>query len=216
MRERKSRSRSATTTSLTCNMVPQQQTSNGSRAESPTNSNGQPVFGSLMVDRKSSTPYSDATQVGIFCWCVLLMKFLSVSVCVCAFFAVSCVWFYGSLCVTCLAIVRGRKISIFLLSSNSFSDSVCRTCLHFSPSLRVLCVCISEIFRRAKTLSHSFAKVMFSPLLLSSSPATCLVLSCEIPWNRSENKGTGENIRFVTDLKLFLFRWSRVVFVKKK
>ena len=87
MRERKSRSRSATTTSLTCNMVPQQQTSNGSRAESPTNSNGQPVFGSLMVDRKSSTPYSDATQVGIFCWCVLLMKFLSFSVCVCVRFS---------------------------------------------------------------------------------------------------------------------------------
>lgn len=67
MRERKSR-RSATT--LTCsssfaNMVPQQ-TSNGSRADSPTNTNGQPMFGSLLVDRKSSTPYSDATQVGIF------------------------------------------------------------------------------------------------------------------------------------------------------
>lgn len=62
MRERKSR-RSATTTTSDCSaMVPQQQTSNGSRADSP---NAVPKFGSLLVDRKSSTPYSDATQVGI-------------------------------------------------------------------------------------------------------------------------------------------------------
>lgn len=42
-------------------MVPQQ-TSNGSRAESPNQLNGLPVFGSQLVDSKSSTPYSDATQ----------------------------------------------------------------------------------------------------------------------------------------------------------
>lgn len=36
-------------------MVPQQQ-------DSPANTGG-PLFGSLLVDKNSSTPYSDATQV---------------------------------------------------------------------------------------------------------------------------------------------------------
>lgn len=58
MRERKSRRSATTTTSDSSAMVPQQQT-NGSRAESPSNV---PKFGSQLVDRKSSTPYSDATQ----------------------------------------------------------------------------------------------------------------------------------------------------------
>lgn len=43
-------------------MVPQQNM-DGSRSETPTNS-GLPLFGSQLVDKNSSTPYSDATQVG--------------------------------------------------------------------------------------------------------------------------------------------------------
>ncbi|XP_057374128.1 transcription factor SOX-4-like [Daphnia carinata] len=62
MRERKSRRSATTTSSDSSAMVPQQQTSNGSRADSPSTSGVQPKFGSLLVDRKSSTPYSDATQ----------------------------------------------------------------------------------------------------------------------------------------------------------
>lgn len=42
-------------------MVPQQNM-DGSRSETPTN--GMPRFGSQLVDKNSSTPYSDATQVG--------------------------------------------------------------------------------------------------------------------------------------------------------
>lgn len=45
-------------------MVPQQNM-DGSRSETPTNS-GLPIFGSQLVDKNSSTPYSDATQVGFF------------------------------------------------------------------------------------------------------------------------------------------------------
>ena len=58
-REPKKRARKATI------MVPQQ-TSSG--ASSPNNTTGNAAvvkFGSLLVDRKSSTPYSDATQVSI-------------------------------------------------------------------------------------------------------------------------------------------------------
>lgn len=44
-------------------MVPQQNLDD--RSDSPTSS-GLPVFGSQLVDKDSSTPYSDATQVGIF------------------------------------------------------------------------------------------------------------------------------------------------------
>ncbi|XP_032780648.2 transcription factor SOX-11 [Daphnia magna] len=60
MRERKSR-RSATTSDSSA-MVPQQQTSNGSASRADSPSNIAPKFGSQLVDRKSSTPYSDATQ----------------------------------------------------------------------------------------------------------------------------------------------------------
>lgn len=42
-------------------MVPQQNM-DGSRSETPTN--GMPRFGSQLIDKNSSTPYSDATQVG--------------------------------------------------------------------------------------------------------------------------------------------------------
>ena len=58
-REPKKRVRKATI------MVPQQ---TNSRASSPNNTTGNAAvvkFGSLLVDRKSSTPYSDATQVSI-------------------------------------------------------------------------------------------------------------------------------------------------------
>lgn len=48
---------------VTVNMVPQQNM-DGSRSETPTNS-GLPIFGSQLVDKNSSTPYSDATQVGL-------------------------------------------------------------------------------------------------------------------------------------------------------
>lgn len=41
-------------------MVPQQ--GDTSRSDSPTSS-GLPMFGSQLVDKNSSTPYSDATQV---------------------------------------------------------------------------------------------------------------------------------------------------------
>ncbi|XP_066263045.1 transcription factor Sox-11-B-like [Euwallacea similis] len=41
-------------------MVPQQM--EGSRSESPSVNGGLPVFGSQLVDKNSSTPYSDATQ----------------------------------------------------------------------------------------------------------------------------------------------------------
>lgn len=44
-------------------MVPQQNI-DGSRSETPTNSGLHPLFGSQLVDKNSSTPYSDATQVG--------------------------------------------------------------------------------------------------------------------------------------------------------
>lgn len=53
-----------------------QQNMDASRSETPTNS-GLPRFGSQLVDQNSSTPYSDATQVGRwfsqlcplqFCW----------------------------------------------------------------------------------------------------------------------------------------------------
>lgn len=47
---------------LILDMVPQQNM-DASRSETPTSS-GQPLFGSQMVDKNSSTPYSDATQVG--------------------------------------------------------------------------------------------------------------------------------------------------------
>lgn len=48
-------------------MVPQQVTE--LRSASPTGSGG-PVFGSQLVDKNSSTPYTDATQVSFFfkCW----------------------------------------------------------------------------------------------------------------------------------------------------
>lgn len=42
-------------------MVPQQNM-DGSRSETPTGSVTQPLFGSQLVDKNSSTPYSDATQ----------------------------------------------------------------------------------------------------------------------------------------------------------
>lgn len=42
-------------------MVPQQNMESSIRSESPTSS-GVPVFGSQMIDKNSSTPYSDATQ----------------------------------------------------------------------------------------------------------------------------------------------------------
>lgn len=73
MRERKSRRSATTTTSDSSAMVPQQQT-NCSRADSP--SNNVPKFGSQLVDRKSSTPYSDATQVGIFFYFSVFFFFL--------------------------------------------------------------------------------------------------------------------------------------------
>lgn len=44
-------------------MVPQQM--EGSRSESPNVNGGLPLFGSQLVDKNSSTPYSDATQVGV-------------------------------------------------------------------------------------------------------------------------------------------------------
>lgn len=44
-------------------MVPQQVTE--LRSASPTGSGG-PVFGSQLVDKNSSTPYTDATQVSFF------------------------------------------------------------------------------------------------------------------------------------------------------
>lgn len=96
MRERKSRRSASTTTTqstLAAAMVPQQQTNNGSgnanssRAESPaTDINGLPVFGSLLVDRKSSTPYSDATQVRLISlfirFCDWQVSNLSSAVCI--------------------------------------------------------------------------------------------------------------------------------------
>ena len=42
-------------------MVPQQVSD--VRSLSPTSSGGVPVFGSQLVDKNSSTPYTDATQV---------------------------------------------------------------------------------------------------------------------------------------------------------
>lgn len=42
-------------------MVPQQNMES-TRSETPTS--GLPLFGSQLVDKNSSTPYSDATQVG--------------------------------------------------------------------------------------------------------------------------------------------------------
>ena len=102
MRERKSRRSATTTTSDSSAMVSQQQTNgNGSRADdSPSNV---PKFGSQLVDRKSSTPYSDATQVGIFftlllshkektTFDVLVFFFIIISrkVCVSVFFSVEC------------------------------------------------------------------------------------------------------------------------------
>lgn len=44
-------------------MVPQQNMDSSSRSEIPTTS-AVPMFGSQLVDKNSSTPYSDATQVG--------------------------------------------------------------------------------------------------------------------------------------------------------
>lgn len=44
-------------------MVPQQGLDAG-RSDSPTSS-GLPLFGSQLIDKNSSTPYSDATQVGL-------------------------------------------------------------------------------------------------------------------------------------------------------
>lgn len=46
-------------------MVPQQ--GDLSRSDSPSSS-GIPMFGSQLVDKNSSTPYSDATQVRILFW----------------------------------------------------------------------------------------------------------------------------------------------------
>lgn len=85
MRERKSR-RSALTTSDSSAMVSQQQTNNGNRADSP-NSGPAPKFGSLLVDRKSSTPYSDATQVGIL---TSKSSHLIVSLCILPYIASVC------------------------------------------------------------------------------------------------------------------------------
>lgn len=45
------------------NMVPQQ--GDLVRSDSPTSSNGLPLFGSQLVDKNSATPYTDATQVRI-------------------------------------------------------------------------------------------------------------------------------------------------------
>lgn len=45
-------------------MVPQQNM-DASRSDTPTGGVSQPLFGSQLVDKNSSTPYSDATQVGL-------------------------------------------------------------------------------------------------------------------------------------------------------
>lgn len=42
-------------------MVPQQVSD--ARSMTPTSSSGAPLFGSQLVDKNSSTPYTDATQV---------------------------------------------------------------------------------------------------------------------------------------------------------
>lgn len=42
-------------------MVPQQVSD--ARSVTPTSSSGAPLFGSQLVDKNSSTPYTDATQV---------------------------------------------------------------------------------------------------------------------------------------------------------
>jgi hypothetical protein len=107
MRERKSRRSATTTTSDSSAMVSQQQTNgNGSRADdSPSNV---PKFGSQLVDRKSSTPYSDATQVGIFFTLLLSHKKKKTTFDVLVFFSIIffhkskkcvCVWFFCVFCV---------------------------------------------------------------------------------------------------------------------
>jgi len=58
-REAKKRVRKATI------MVPQQTSSNSPNSTAAGPNAPVVKFGSLLVDRKSSTPYSDATQVGI-------------------------------------------------------------------------------------------------------------------------------------------------------
>jgi len=54
-------------------MVQQQQTTTTTTVSPTSTANGLqtgPMFGSRLVDGKSSTPYSDATQVGIvYCCC---------------------------------------------------------------------------------------------------------------------------------------------------
>lgn len=58
-------------------MVPQQ--NDTSRSNSPTVTGlsvGLPMFGSLLVDKNSSTPYSDATQVSEMSICFFYFLFV--------------------------------------------------------------------------------------------------------------------------------------------
>ena len=168
MRERKSRRSATTTTTLTCssiaNMVPQQ-TSNGSRADSPTNTNGQPTFGSQLVDRKSSTPYSDATQVGIFWIDLAMVLFLSPSSPVNVLCVTQCA-------ATCLATVREmrrklRLLKLFVLRAHLIFFSVVITSLRVLLGCACVCLCVCAFvsvlnYQACQKPCRSLAKVMFS------------------------------------------------------
>ena len=147
MRERKSR-RSATTSSDSSAMVPQQQTSNGSRADSPSTSGVQPKFGSLLVDRKSSTPYSDATQVGIS----------TTSVKQCSDLCLVCLCVCVSVIITRVCVcVRGRVSSISFPSSNKRNNHVMEVsliALRPCHELGVMPVVIRHHFSSHPSLGH--------------------------------------------------------------
>ena len=144
-REPKKRVRKATI------MVPQQ---TNSRASSPNNTTGNAAvvkFGSLLVDRKSSTPYSDATQVSI--------DFLLKPMC-CVPNSLSHRFFDSTF------IASSLFPSFFLILSLSFFLS-----LSFSLSL-------SHLLSSSLLISSSFSS---SSLLLSFFPSFFLSFSSSSP-----------------------------------